>query len=251
MIEAVEEELHHGDAVENSASVELIPALPVEKRRSTDRLFLFLIILAWLGMTLIGLVATGRIKSDYIKAGNPSLLVHGIDYKGNICGISEEVADLPKRVFPNFYGSNLDSRGNYVPPLFSICAASCPKEDDLRADPYNKYGSWKIEKNTRDFINNCIYIDSDRDKTSATTIISDFIQVAPLIGVVGFVASVICSMLFLFICRIPLFLRTVVWFCIYLIFVLFASSAYLILEEAKEQTRASYEQNRTEVNIYH
>ena len=36
-------------------------------------------------MTGVGLAATGYIKSDHVKKGNPEVLFNGMDYIGNIC----------------------------------------------------------------------------------------------------------------------------------------------------------------------
>jgi hypothetical protein len=38
------------------------------------------------GMTILGFIVTGVIKSDKLDKGDPMLLTNGIDYDGRICG---------------------------------------------------------------------------------------------------------------------------------------------------------------------
>jgi len=47
----------------------------------------------WFAMTILGLIATGAIESESMKAGNPARLLNAMDYKGRICGYSEGVKD--------------------------------------------------------------------------------------------------------------------------------------------------------------
>lgn len=93
---------------------------PVDgKRRCTDVLFLLLLIGAWAAMTGVGLAATGIIESEHIQKGDPRRLVNGMDYHGNLCGVTnyaipsgEDTIDLPK-AYP-------------MPSGFSVCIKSCP-----------------------------------------------------------------------------------------------------------------------------
>mmetsp|Transcript_5602 Transcript_5602/g.10068 ORF Transcript_5602/g.10068 Transcript_5602/m.10068 type:complete len:648 (+) Transcript_5602:644-2587(+) len=95
---------------------------PVDgKRRCTDVLFLLLLVSAWVAMTGVGLAATGVIESDHIKKGDPRRLVNGMDYYGNLCGVTnymtpsgEDVINLPK-AYP-------------MPSGFSVCVEGCPIE---------------------------------------------------------------------------------------------------------------------------
>jgi hypothetical protein len=45
----------------------------------------------WFAMTILGLIATGAIESESMKAGNPARLLNPIDYKGRICGYDNGV----------------------------------------------------------------------------------------------------------------------------------------------------------------
>ena len=75
-------------------------------------------------MTGVGLAATGIIPSPHLKKGTPDILFHGMDYLGNLCGITnftdatnENILDKPK-VYILTTGIN-------------VCVESCPEELDL------------------------------------------------------------------------------------------------------------------------
>eukprot|EP00981_Chlorochromonas_danica_P011443 scaffold4011_cov197-Ochromonas_danica.AAC.25 len=186
-------------------------------------------------MTLIGLVAMGKLPSSHLSKGNPDLLIHGVDYEGHLCGVDEPVKDLPKRVFPNLYGNNAASNGSVVPILLAVCVASCPHDGDTILDPYGNYGTWNSPKDSANFLNNCLYTSESGGSTSAITILSDFAVTAGLIGIVGFVLALILSLCFLFIVRIPLLLRSVVWLCAALIQVILSGGAFYFLSEASKR----------------
>ncbi|KAL7548947.1 hypothetical protein ACHAWF_012218 [Thalassiosira exigua] len=100
---------------------------PVDGRRCTDFLFLLLLIASWAAMTGVGMAATGVIESEYISKGDPRRLVNGMDYHGNLCGVTnyvkpngEDTINLPK-AYP-------------MPSGFSVCVESCPSETD-----YNEF----------------------------------------------------------------------------------------------------------------
>lgn len=96
-----------------------------KKRRCTDVIFLILIIASWLAMIGIGLTSTGFIQSDHLKAGQPYVLINGMDYLGNICGVTnftnppnnENILDKPKAYI--------------LPSGLNICIQSCPEEFDM------------------------------------------------------------------------------------------------------------------------
>ena len=97
-----------------------------DSRRCTDALFLLLLVACWAAMTGIGLAATGVIESAHIKKGDPRRLVHGMDYHGNLCGVTnhltpagDDVIDLPK-AYP-------------LPSGLAVCVAVCPRETDYDA----------------------------------------------------------------------------------------------------------------------
>eukprot|EP00804_Cyclotella_cryptica_P026716 CCRYP_007940-RE/>CCRYP_007940-RE protein AED:0.31 eAED:0.31 QI:1405/0.5/0.8/1/0.75/0.8/5/0/636 len=93
-------------------------------RRCTDVLFLLLIICSWVAMTGLGLASMGVIKSEYIKHGDPNRLVNGLDYHGNVCGVTnfvtpggEDVINLPM-AYP-------------MPSGFFVCVESCPSTNNF------------------------------------------------------------------------------------------------------------------------
>eukprot|EP01040_Poterioochromonas_malhamensis_P016833 gene16833-19208_t len=229
----------------------LVNFLPKKKRSSTDKCWMVLLFLMWLGMTLIGLASIGKIKIPYIKEGNPSYLLHGVDYEGNICGVSTEVSHLPKQVYPNYYGTNTDSKGETVPKLTAICVSSCPAQNDVVTDPYGNYGSWTITEKTVDFVNTCLYVKENRITTSGTTIISDMLNTYPIIAILGFCLAIICSIGFLFVTRIPMFLRSVVWSCVFIIFLICLGGGYFLINTAKNQNKRAESDalNNTEVEL--
>jgi hypothetical protein len=212
-------------------------AFPVSSssRVCTDPVFLLLLIATWTVMTIVGLCSLGLVSSPYIQAGNPQLLMHGVDYQGNICGVDHIVQNLPKRVFPNLFGTNPDSSGNYVPILSAVCVAQCPEDGGLIVDPYSQYGNWSAPASSNSFLNDCIYMNEDEGNTSATTIMTDFARTAGLIGVAGFVLAVTLSLLFLLVVRIPLLLRFTVWTCIAVIQAILTVGALFILSEANQR----------------
>lgn len=73
----------------------------------------------------IGLVATGFVESDHLKKGKPDVLFNGVDYLGNICGITN---------FTNQNNENiLDQPMTYfLPSGVSICIESCPEVTELK-----------------------------------------------------------------------------------------------------------------------
>ena len=46
-------------------------------------------------MTVLGLIVTGLIENDNLKAGDPRRLVNPIDYNGHICGVGSGVESKP------------------------------------------------------------------------------------------------------------------------------------------------------------
>lgn len=209
--------------------------VPEIRRKCTDPICLLFIVVTWIVLTVIGLASIGIISIKSLQAGNPQLLLHGVDYKGNICGLDPIVTSLPYRIFPNFFMTNPSSTGAYVPVLFSICVSSCPNANEIISDPYNTYGTWNTPYDSSNFVNDCLYISESRESTSGLTILSDFVHSAAIIALLGFLAAVVCSFLFLTITRIPMVLRSVVWLCVFLIFAVFAGGGYFLLTEAKHQ----------------
>jgi len=64
------------------------------KRGCTDCFCILLIVIVWIGLTILGFIATGVITNDSIPAGNPNRLLYATDYNGHICGTGNQ-ADNP------------------------------------------------------------------------------------------------------------------------------------------------------------
>jgi hypothetical protein len=58
-----------------------------------------LIIAAWVGMTIIGLIVLGAIKDSHLSAGDPHRLTNAIDYQGHICGYDSGFKSLSKAFY--------------------------------------------------------------------------------------------------------------------------------------------------------
>ena len=75
-------------------------------------------------MTGVGLAATGVIESDYVKKGNPQVLLNGMDYLGNLCGISNYTDDTNENI--------LNKPKAYILRTgINVCVESCPAQLDL------------------------------------------------------------------------------------------------------------------------
>ncbi|KAL3773532.1 hypothetical protein ACHAWO_000528 [Cyclotella atomus] len=74
--------------------------------------------------TGLGLAAVGILPSEYIKQGDPSRLANGLDYHGNLCGVTnyitprgDDVINLPK-AYP-------------LPSGLFVCVESCPDANNM------------------------------------------------------------------------------------------------------------------------
>ena len=216
--------------------------LPVHNgRKSTDILFAILLTCCWIAMTLIGLAALGyRIGGTeviQIQQGNPDLLIRGVDYEGNICGVSEIVKDNKYAWNPNLSGTNKDSTGVLVPIFFSVCVSSCPLSGDIVKNVYGTYGSWISSSDTHasSILYYCVSSDSTASQTMDTSLLifRNFVEAATVIGLAGFCLAVIVSLLFLLVIRIPCVLRMTVWLCIYLVLALLIAGGYTLIVRSR------------------
>jgi len=199
-------------------------------------------------MVLIGLSALGfHIWNDgllNIKKGSPDLLLHGVDYQGNICGISDIVKHNEFVWHPNILGVNPDSNGKLAPPFLSVCVISCPNFGEVITDIYGEYSSWKASYDTQpsNILYNCksttVSMSSTDTVDSSILIFGDFVNSASIIGVAGFVLSMIVSFLYLLIIRMPCVLRITVWLCIYIALALFAAGGYSFLSRSKSLSKS-------------
>lgn len=221
---------------------EILNTLPVEKRKLTDFPYFVLLFISLIVMHIIGLCALGYIPSDVIQPGDPSRLLHGVDYEGHICGVDFPVTDLPYKWFPNANMHNPDNNGKMVPFGLGICVETCPKEGTSISDPYNTYGYWNSTSTTYNIFNYCVSIDEKLINSVAFDAFSDFMQCWDIIAVFGFGFAVAISLSYLVTIRIPGVLRSVVWFCVGIIFVVLAAGTYSLLDKAK------VEESRTDID---
>lgn len=92
---------------------------PCKKRRCTDVLCLLLLAGCWFVMTIVGLatIPGSGVETSRLNKGNPWRLVNGIDYKGRVCGINDEVKKLDYLY--------------YLPNGEGVCVKKCFRKTDL------------------------------------------------------------------------------------------------------------------------
>lgn len=124
----------HPDNVKMTAPADF--AGPGKNRRCTDILCCLLICAAWVAMTGVGMVVTGLAESDDLPKGNPYRLINGLDYDGNICGIT----DVTYGAGDYKYKIQSRSKAFYLPSGAAVCVSSCPSQDDYESFicEYNK-----------------------------------------------------------------------------------------------------------------
>ena len=76
-------------------------------------------------MTVIGMIVLGVVKNDKLPEGDPARLINGIDYTGEICGLST------KRNEMNVSISTLP-KAYYLPSGAPVCVKECPTEDNFQ-----------------------------------------------------------------------------------------------------------------------
>lgn len=115
--------IEKNDDIQDFLNEEKAIDVPGKRRGCTDILFAFLIICAWTAMGGVGLASVGVIKSEHIPKGDPERLTHGLDYEGNICGVSDITVATGARIdkLPVAY---------YLPSGLPVCIDSCPDEDN-------------------------------------------------------------------------------------------------------------------------
>eukprot|EP00602_Paraphysomonas_sp_CaronLab_P008850 CAMPEP_0185018998 /NCGR_PEP_ID=MMETSP1103-20130426/1632_1 /TAXON_ID=36769 /ORGANISM="Paraphysomonas bandaiensis, Strain Caron Lab Isolate" /LENGTH=580 /DNA_ID=CAMNT_0027549065 /DNA_START=258 /DNA_END=2000 /DNA_ORIENTATION=+ len=187
-------------------------------------------------MTIIGFIALGIIHSDKINEGNPERLLRGVDYKGKICGVDNPVKDLEKKWEPN----NILSP-DYDPSYseeYGFCVSSCPKEGETRVNPYDPSEEWDSPWDTVNILGYCIPVIENRQTNIAQDTFGDFIRVAGLIAVTGFVLAVVMCYVYLFFLRIPCMLTIIVWSNVIIIEAFLVAGAILMLNKAYKENEA-------------
>ncbi|GMH74283.1 hypothetical protein TrST_g7085 [Triparma strigata] len=106
---------------------------PGANRGCTDCFCSILLIACWMAMTFVGLCVTGFIENDMLKEGNPARLTNGMDYLGNICGVTDYNITAT--------GENTKdlSKAFYLPNGAPVCVNSCPTAEEEYTGYYCKY----------------------------------------------------------------------------------------------------------------
>lgn len=129
---------------------------PGKNRRCTDIFCCLLICAAWVAMTGVGMVVTGLAESDDLPKGNPYRLINGLDFDGNICGITD------RSYGSGDYKYNIESRSKayYLPSGAAVCVSSCPSQDN--------YAEFICEYNKQAKIDELMDSDDEVDQAQAT-----------------------------------------------------------------------------------
>lgn len=212
---------------------------PINKgnRRCTDILFILILVIMWIAVTFIGLASLGLVKSDYIVKGDPNRLIRGLDNNGNICGVDNIVKNYPNKYLPNSDGITVDNNGDLVPILYGVCVQQCPTIGDIIIDPSTLSRAWVVKTSTYDFYNYCIPLNTKPSIDSVSSVFADIFQTTKVQFAVGFALSILLSLLFLFIIRIPFILRFTVWLSILFVFIIMLLGAYTFLSKLNPDDR--------------
>ncbi|GMI08068.1 hypothetical protein TrLO_g14282 [Triparma laevis f. longispina] len=106
---------------------------PGGNRGCTDCFCSILLIACWAAMTFVGLCCMGFIQNDMLKEGIPARLTNGMDYLGNICGVTDYNI--------SYTGENTKdlSKAYYLPSGAPVCVNSCPTAEEEYNGYYCKY----------------------------------------------------------------------------------------------------------------
>ena len=122
------------DLIGKETNANITIDIPGKSRKCTDILFLALIFSAWFATIGIGGAALGYIESpEHIPKGDPKRLTHGMDYLGNICGVSNFTIDGYDGQLLAVNNIEDLSYAYYLPSGLPVCVPSCPKADNFSA----------------------------------------------------------------------------------------------------------------------
>jgi len=165
--------------------------VPSSARSCTDIFFLLLYFLAWVGMILIISIAGAR-------GANVNKIIHGVDYDGNICGVSKGFGDRPYAAFVAMPTAAHQASSNDCDGCYQIhtCVASCDQ-----TTTFPEIGDWYVSEpllyycipvptsagGTRDF---SYAADFQTATELASRAFSDLFIAWPVILICGFVALI-------------------------------------------------------------
>jgi len=87
------------------------------RRGCTDCFCILLIVIVWIGLTILGFISCGVITSTTLPMGNPNRLLYATDYSGRLCGS----------------GSNANNKyAYYMLDKQVVCVNKCPSSLDAK-----------------------------------------------------------------------------------------------------------------------
>lgn len=223
------------------------------KRGCTDCFCVLLIVLVWVGLTILGFISCGVITSTTLPMGNPNRLLYATDYNGRICGV----------------GSNSANKyAYYLLDKTVVCVNKCPSELSLTtfyckseyqsivdADSTGAIGAFNtyayncmFSIPTTETINRCVpnlssqqlatlsdTYDYNIPTVSTTsgqgwfnTFIADVYDQLGLIFGFGLGVSTALSFVFIYGLRIPGLMTIVIWFLILAVLVFLIVCSFLL-----------------------
>lgn len=240
----------------------------VEKRRTTDILFLLLIIAMWVVMTVFGV--------DSVQNGDPWRLIRPVNDEGQICGQTEEVQDLTRfyTVLTNGIGVCVDSCQTFNSSLTSTdpddyyCLNSIYENVGTGAtlEAYISTtcfsnGEFDIDSNcgcqmkftTEDVLLRCTFtessirneFDSQRVKNYLINFVGDVYDVKGLIFGYGSGAAVVLGFIWITVLRFQIFSMIFTWTSVILVEAAFIVMMYLAWVTAEDWDDDEYETHTT------
>lgn len=224
-----------------------------DKRRGcTDCFCILLIVIIWVGLTILGFIATGVITNDSIPAGNPNRLLYATDYNGHICGTGNQ-ADNPYAYYMldgitvvciDKCPTSLDKSTFYCKSEYQSIADASP----ILGLGLTSYYACMFSITTEETLNRCIPNLSSSDKTTLSTdydidipdissttgsgwfntFIADVYNNLGLIFGFGIGIATALSFIFLYGLRIPGLLTVVIWTLILSVLVLCLVGSFLL-----------------------
>eukprot|EP00937_MAST-01D_sp_MAST-1D-sp2_P001261 g1261.t1 len=203
---------------------------PTKSRHCTDILFATILICVWVGMTILGLIGTGAITgfcSDGLGPGEPRRLFNGIDYTGNVCGISNDKLPCTNSTAATAAGARDNSNLTYAyapnanNPNFVLCMYACPATYADQVCDYTGGNCWPSVKTTAVgsyCVPDAASAAAASQLNSTGVSVSDFSKAmsdvgkaqGPILGF-GFGVAVFMGFVILRLLRVPAILSLLVW----------------------------------------
>jgi len=223
---------------------------PVSERKSTDCLWLLLILAHWALVTFIGLAAFGWFDSS-LRQGRPRILTNWMDHNGYICGsgthggavdskpfvyfpnpsgrIYEDIDDYPLEssddIFKTLSGPH---KGKVPSSLYAVCLKSCPASnhgtvvdgtacEDGDCDTWDSYKTVRLAYYCLPHVGSLKLADGALQDSSDTlynwcqNVFGDVLAARVPIAVSGSVVALGAGFTYLMLIRLPGVLSCLVW----------------------------------------